>query len=77
MNVPQIAYEILSKATKIALFAYREKRRGNLSEFDGKVASNMLAFNRIENKLSTSGLKSESVHGFVFSEIKYPDVFYM
>lgn len=77
MNVTQIADEILSKATKIALFAYREKSRGNLSEFDGKVASNMLAFNRIENKLSTSGLKSESVHGFVFSEIKYPEVFYM
>lgn len=75
VNVPQIKTEILPKKNKIALFASRAKRKEDLSSFDEKVVTNMLAINKIENMISTYGMKAESIYGFVFTEVRYPNVF--
>lgn len=75
MDVPEIASAIRMKNQKIALFAYREKPDKDDEGFDGHVSMQMSRFNAIDISSFEDSMYADMEHGFLFTEVKYPNEF--
>jgi len=73
--VPDIADAINAKSSKIALFAYREKSEKKNSTFDAGVTAMMKSLNITSLVLSGTLMYSDMGNGFLFTEVRYPDVY--
>lgn len=73
--MPQIARKMEEKSSRRALFAYRMKETHIEDTFDGKVKANMQSFMAKVDKSTTEPMLSDMGNGFLFMEVKYPDVF--
>lgn len=74
-NVPEIASEIDVKNQKIALFAYRTKDEMKSDAFDREVVSKMQLFGMTTDRHIKEPMFSDIGCGFLFTEIKYPEVY--
>ena len=74
-GVPELAEAISTKQSKIALFAYRVKPEKTRDAFDSGVSANMKVLGSLNRKLSKTPLYSSMSNGFLFTEIKHPDVY--
>ena len=74
-KVPEIADAMNERLSKIALFAYREKPAKEMDIFDSDVTAKMKALDIIGSTLSKTPMYSDMGNGFVFTEVKYPDVY--
>lgn len=74
-NVPEIASEIKGKSSRRSLFAYRVKDVPIDDNFDSKVKVGMQSFIVNVDKISKEPMLSDMDNGFLFIEIKYPDIF--
>lgn len=75
MDVPEIAAAIDMKNKRFALFAYREKPENNGDDFDKGVSKQMSSFNAIDICSFEESMYTDMNHGFLFTEVKYPNVF--
>lgn len=75
LNVQEIAPGVGKKKEKIALFAYRVKGEKLSDSFDSKVISKMQSFGVNRGKLAKELMYSDMDNGFLFTEIKYPEVY--
>ena len=74
-GVPELAEAISTKQSKIALFAYRVKPEKTRDAFDSGVSANMKVLGSLNRNLSKTPLYSSMSNGFLFTEIKHPDVY--
>ena len=75
MDVPEIAAAISMKNKRIALFAYREKPEDDRDDFDKGVFKQMSSFNAIDICSFEESMYTDMNHGFLFTEVKNPNVF--
>ena len=74
-GVPELAEAISTKQSKIALFAYRVKPEKTRDAFDSGVSANMKVLGSLNRNLSKTPMYSSMSNGFLFTEIKHPDVY--
>ena len=74
-GVPELAEAISTRQSKIALFAYRVKPEKTKDAFDSGVSANMKVLGSLNRNLSKTPMYSNMSNGFLFTEIKYPDVY--
>ena len=74
-GVPELAEAISTKQSKIALFAYRVKPEKTKDAFDSGVSANMKVLGSLNRNLSKTPMYSSMSNGFLFTEIKHPDVY--
>ena len=74
-GVPELAEAISTKQSKIALFAYRVKPEKNKDAFDSGVSANMKVLGSLNRNLSKTPMYSSMSNGFLFTEIKHPDIY--
>lgn len=74
-GVPELAEAISTKQSKIALFAYRVKPEKTKDAFDSGVFANMKVLGSLNRNLSKTPMYSSMSNGFLFTEIKHPDVY--
>lgn len=74
-SVPEISAEISVKAEKIALFAYREKPEVKKDDFDSQLTSKMKSFDAVGKAFEKEQMFSDMSNGFMFTEVKYPNVY--
>ena len=74
-GVPELAEAISTKQSKIALFAYRVKPEKTKDAFDSGVSANMKVLGSLNRNLSKTPMYSNMSNGFLFTEIKHPDVY--
>ena len=74
-GVPELAEAISTKQSKIALFAYRVKPEKAKDAFDSGVSANMKVLGSLNRNLSKTPMYSSMSNGFLFTEIKHPDVY--
>ena len=74
-DVPELAEAISTKQSKIALFAYRVKPEKTKDAFDSGVSANMKVLGSLNRNLSKTPMYSSMSNGFLFTEIKHPDVY--
>lgn len=70
--VPEIAADMVSKADKMAVFAYREKPENLTDTFDKSVAERMRSFGVKTDKTIDEPMFSDMGNGFLFTEVRYP-----
>ena len=71
----ELAEAISTKQSKIALFAYRVKPEKTKDAFDYRVSARMKVLDSLNRNLSKRPMYSSMSNGFLFTEIKYPDVY--
>ena len=71
----ELAEAISNKQSKIALFAYRVKPEKTKEDFDYRVSARMKVLDSLNRNLSKTLMYSSMSNGFLFTEIKYPDVY--
>ena len=71
----ELAEAISTKQSKIALFAYRVKPEKTKDAFDYPVSARMKVLDSLNRNLSKTPMYSSMSNGFLFTEIKYPDVY--
>ena len=74
-GVPELAEAISTRQSKIALFAYRVKPEKTKDAFDSGVSANMKVLGSLNRNLSKTPMYSSMSNGFLFTEIKHPDVY--
>ena len=74
-GVPELAEAISTQQSKIALFAYRVKPEKTKDAFDSGVSANMKVLGSLNRNLSKTPMYSSMSNGFLFTEIKHPDVY--
>lgn len=74
-GVPELAEAISTRQSKIALFAYRVKPEKTKDAFDSGVSANMKVLGSLNRNLSKTQMYSSMSNGFLFTEIKHPDVY--
>ena len=74
-GVPELAEAISTKQSKIALFAYRVKPEKTKDAFDSGVSANMKVLGSLNRNLSKTPMYFSMSNGFLFTEIKHPDVY--
>lgn len=74
-NVPEIANAIQTRTSKIALFAYREKPTAQKDKFDTEVLTKMKTLDKIRSSMAKTSMYSDMDNGFLFTEVKYPDIY--
>lgn len=75
LNVPAIASKMKEKSSRIGLFAYRIKDIPIDDNFDCKVKASMRSFMANVDRSSTEPMFSDMGYGFLFMEVKYPNIF--
>lgn len=74
-DIPEIRKVIMQKKDRIALFAYREKPEPVGKDFYTPFSSNMRSFGMMEDKVLDDSMYAEMENGFLFAEVRYPDVY--
>lgn len=74
-NVPEIADAIQTRTSKIALFAYREKPEVQKDEFDTKVSTQMKTLDIMRSSIARISMYSNMGNGFLFTEVRYPNIY--
>lgn len=74
-NVPEIEDALQTRTSKIALFAYREKPKVPKDDFDAKVSTKMKTLDIMHSSIAKIPMYSDMGNGFLFTEVRYPDIY--